>query len=231
MNPILHLSELPRERLKRIGPEALTLRECLALVLGMGNKQLPLHEMVEKILPADLSEAEFFERWSEMPALGEAQTARLLAVREISKRYAESKIRTRRSRVLSCGEAASLALGRIPARLRLSDSEWLGFIPIDREGRVGHLQIVEHGVRTHVNTDPALFFYSLLRARPTAFVLAHLHPSGDVQPSFQDHQMTWKVGAIASELGISLLGHWIVSASSEFFFSSKDGEQDPDYAD
>ena len=75
---------------------------------------------------------------------------------------------------------------RISASLRRECQEWLGFVPVHRGGELGHFCLVERGVRTHVNIEPAELFARILALRPVGFYLFHNHPSGDLTPSEED---------------------------------------------
>jgi DNA repair protein RadC len=93
--------------------------------------------------------------------------------------------------------------------------EWLGFVPYYRSTELGDLCVVERGVRTHVNIDPAELFARLLALRPLGYFLVHNHPSGNTTPSEQDFELTRRVGQLSKQLGIHQLGHWIVAPHEE----------------
>lgn len=103
------------------------------------------------------------------------------------------------------------ARASIPAELRESDREWLGFVPVLRAGALGPFTLVCWGTRARVGVDPAELFLRVLALRPEAFFLFHPHPSGTLSPSPEDLDLTRRVGAVARALGIPLLGHGIVS--------------------
>jgi DNA repair protein RadC len=49
-------------------------------------------------------------------------------------------------------------------------------------------------------------------------ILAHNHPSGDVQPSQEDRALTRRVGLVAEALEVSLLDHLIFGSGQMFSF-------------
>ncbi|OFZ19686.1 MAG: hypothetical protein A2X94_16660 [Bdellovibrionales bacterium GWB1_55_8] len=228
-----------RERCLTVGPEALSLRECITVVLGTGIRNRGASELSSEILARPgrgLSmleeERAFFTAMesagsgalTDIPGLGPASRARLLAAFELGRRYAIFRSGTRRSQAKAhCpnhdDEAlpafAHAALQRIPEPLRLHAREWLGFVALYRSGELGDLCVVERGVRTHVNMDPAELFARVLALRPAGFILFHNHPSGTTMPSQQDRELTIRVGQTARDLGVRLLGHWIVSPLGE----------------
>lgn len=228
-------SERPRERCLETGASCLSLRECLALILGSGPREVGCMGLAHRILtkPGNgfneiESERIFFSSMetsgrthlTEISGLGPAGQARLLAAFELARRYTLYRYSHHRiqNRTKSLSHLAIQALEKIPATYRIEAKEWLGFIPIHQNsGIVGDLCLVEKGVRTHVNVDPAELFARILALRPMAFFLVHNHPSGSTLPSWQDRDLTTRVGKISGELGVQLLGHWIVTPQTEKF--------------
>jgi DNA repair protein RadC len=230
--------ERPRERCLEHGAACLSLKECLALILGCGSARGgSALESAARVLerpagprlpPEELARA-FFEALehapemlvADLPGLGAANRARLLAVFELARRYAAH--RTERGRghgvPVSPEAAARECLRRIGPALRHDPREWLGFVPVYAHGP-GELCLVERGVRTHVNTEPSELFARVLALRPRAFVLAHNHPSGDPRPSDADLQLTERVSQLSGRLGVLLLGHWVVTSETETWIGS-----------
>ncbi len=58
--------------------------------------------------------------------------------------------------------------------------------------------------------DPKVLFSELLRVRAAAFVLAHNHPSGNLDPSRHDITVTDRLESAADLLDVSFLDHLIV---------------------
>ncbi len=227
----LPAAERPRERCLDQGASALSLRECLALILGSGPPNIGSLGLATRILqkpgtgltPSDEERALFtaleisgITHLKSIQGLGPAGQARLLAAFELGRRYACLRQRIHRyhpSRTIP--ELAQDALQRVPPLLRAEPREWLAFVAVHRSGELGELCIVERGVRTHVNVDPAELFARILALRPRAFFLFHNHPSGNLTPSSEDFELTRAVAELGRLLGIKLLGHWIVGPTGE----------------
>jgi DNA repair protein RadC len=223
--------ERPRERCLTLGAHSLSIRECLALIIGSGPPGEGCLGLAHKIvsrpgegLGIPEQERAFFTAMesspqsalSEIHGLGEASRARLLAAFELGRRYAQFRNNQNSiRRIPAPSELTQQALEKINPALRAEAKEWIGFLPFYRNGELGELCIVEKGVRTHVNVDPTEFFARLLALRPAGFFLSHNHPSGNPTPSPQDFELTKKVSDLARDLGIRHLGHWIVSEQSE----------------
>lgn len=229
------VAERPRERCLEKGAYALSLRECLALILGSGPRETGCLGLALRILarpgdglaPQDEERAFFIAMESSGAAalegiggLGPAGKAKLLAAFEIGRRYANFRHAPARGAALDLPKLAGQALARVGAAERNEPREWLGFVPLHRSGELGRLCLVERGVRTHVNVDPAELFARLLALRPRGFFLVHNHPSGNLTPSYEDHHLTRNVNDIARGLGLRLMGHWIVAPKGEHWIKA-----------
>ena len=232
----LPLAERPRERCLETGASCLSLRECIGLILGSGPPGVGCLGLAQKILnrpgqglSSSDQETAFFTAMEttglaylkEIQGLGPANQAKLLAAFEIGRRYSLFRnLRTHKPKSKQSSPLAYQALQKITPHLRCNPQEWLGFVPIYRSETLGDLCLVERGTRTHVNVDPAEFFARVLALRPSGLFLFHNHPSGHLQPSPQDRDLTRRVFEISREFGIRLMGHWIVSSQDEFWLAA-----------
>lgn len=223
--------ERPRERCLRAGAHVLSLRECLALLIGSGPKGKGCLGVAEQLLQrpgkglSEEEEARAFFNALESPGdalfvqtkgLGAANKARLLAAFEIARRYAQSRFGKRSSPKRRHHETLEKrALKKIRDEMRFHQKEWLGFVPVYSQNQIGAFCLVEMGVRTHVNTDALEFFARLLPLRPLGFYLFHNHPSGDLTPSKADLELTKSLSELARPFGVQFLGHAVVARSGE----------------
>jgi DNA repair protein RadC len=61
-------------------------------------------------------------------------------------------------------------------------------------------------------------FADALMDRAASVIVAHNHPSGDVQPSAQDITLTQQMAAAGQLLGVTLRDHVIISRTDYFSF-------------
>ncbi|MEK6452339.1 MULTISPECIES: JAB domain-containing protein [unclassified Myroides] len=85
---------------------------------------------------------------------------------------------------------------------------------------LGVLEISSGGI-TGTIVDIRLLFAALLKAKATAFILVHNHPSGKLQPSDADRQITQKIKQASKLLDIALLDHLIITSESYYSFADK----------
>lgn len=221
--------ERPRERCLRVGAHDLSLRECLAVLLGtgprargsMGTAQM----LIERLSSSPVNSAQetaFFTVMSSqavsflesIPGIGKAGMARILVAFELARRY-RNQFDSCRPSTVTADSLERRALAKVNSYWRNHAHEWIGFVPILPNATVCDLYVVEKGAKSHVSFRIQEFFAQLLVLRPRAFVLIHNHPSGNLRPSKTDYELTDKLRTVAENLEIELLSHWIVSGQHE----------------
>jgi DNA repair protein RadC len=223
----------PRERCLFHGPNTLSLKECLTILIGSGSSTISCSEIADLILdktigkdsPEIEKDRAFFQSMElnsvthlqNIHGLGPAGQTRILAAFEIGRRFTLFSQKTQTSIPFQLSKITQQALAKILLPFRHESREWLGFVPLYADGKLGELCLVEKGVRTHVNIDPAELFARVLALRPRGFYLAHNHPSGNPNPSVHDLDLTKKVKKASEPLGIQMLGHWIVSGPNQYW--------------
>lgn len=224
-------SERPRERLLRSGARGLSLRELLAVLLGVGPPGRGCLGLARDLLqayghPYDSPEAErslFLALESSgtslLPAqrgLGIAGRCRVAAAFELGRRYALMREQERDCppRMPPLRSVERQVLAKLTDDLRSAVHEWLGFIPVYRNGVVGSLCVVAQGSRHCITVDQQDLFRQVLNLRPSAIFLVHNHPSGALDPSPEDDDLTRRVARLCSVFQIPLLDHLIVAGTN-----------------
>ena len=92
---------------------------------------------------------------------------------------------------------------------------------LNRANRIlGFVKISEGGVSGTV-VDPKKIFQIALKANASGIILAHNHPSGNIQPSASDEAITAKIVAAGKFLEISVLDHLVITNECYFSFSDE----------
>ncbi|HMK07191.1 MAG TPA: JAB domain-containing protein, partial [Flavobacterium sp.] len=79
-------------------------------------------------------------------------------------------------------------------------------------------QLSKGGI-TGTLVDVRLVFKTAIEIGAVGIILSHNHPSGTLQPSEPDKQITRKLKAAGENLDIKILDHLIITESSYFSFS------------
>jgi len=91
---------------------------------------------------------------------------------------------------------------------------------LNRACKVLGLYNLSKGGVTGTVADPRLIFAAALKANATSIILAHNHPSGNLQPSQSDITLTKQCKEIGKILDIQVLDHVIVT--TEKYYSMAD---------
>jgi DNA repair protein RadC len=202
----------PRERLLEHGPSALADAELIAILLRTGGAKRSAVDEAHVLLAdvggiaemARLDARELLRR----PGLGPAKTASLLAALELGRRLSTAELRVveRLDRPASAG--AFLAGHLAGAR-----HEVFGVVCLDGRHRCLAVRRLTVGTRTHAPVDPADVFRTALLDHAAGVIAFHNHPSGDLDPSSDDVELTRRLAAVGHLLGVSLLDHVIVGGA------------------
>lgn len=69
--------------------------------------------------------------------------------------------------------------------------------------------------------DVRMIFIAALRAKATAIIVAHNHPSGKLRPTQADIAMTKKIALVGELMDIEVVDHLIVSKDGYYSFADK----------
>jgi DNA repair protein RadC len=222
-------ADLPRERLRRLGPDALSDAELVALVLRTGGRSADALEVARDVVhrcgglrgagraaPRELSAS---------VGMGPAKAASLRAAFEIGRRIAAQR--------LSIGDPI-----RTPDDVhrhfyeRLRDAERECFITLLLDGRQRVLRevLVSQGTLTASLVHPREVFRAAVHDAAAALILVHNHPSGDPSPSREDHEVTRRLARAGEIMGIRVLDHVVVAEHGYYSFqeSGQLSAADPD---
>lgn len=92
-----------------------------------------------------------------------------------------------------------------------AERECFGAVLLDARQRVIAAVIVHVGTLASVEAHPREVFASAVRASAHSIVLYHNHPSGSVEPSAADIELTARMVSVGRVLGIPVVDHLVVS--------------------
>jgi len=93
----------------------------------------------------------------------------------------------------------------------------------NRANRIIGVYELSKGGITGTVADPRLVLSVALKTAATGVILAHNHPSGNLQPSIQDKDITKKIQEACKMLDITLLDHLIVVPEDAYFSFADEG--------
>lgn len=203
-------SDRPRERLERLAPAALPVRELLALVLGSGSTGRSALELGTDVLvryggslrrlggaePAELRR---------VPGIGPAGAAKIAAALELGRRLA-SEPATRGDRIRGPGDV----FRRLGPLLRDRKQEEFWVVYLDSQNRILSERRITVGLLNSSLVHPREVFAPAIAGAAASLILAHNHPSGDPDPSPEDLDVTVQMVESGRLLGIPVRDHVVL---------------------
>jgi DNA repair protein RadC len=90
------------------------------------------------------------------------------------------------------------------------DVETIYGIFLDAKNHIITIEKLFSGSITAATVYPREIVKKVLGHKAAAIVLVHNHPSGDISPSFEDREITGRVGFVLHAMGVALHDHIIV---------------------
>jgi DNA repair protein RadC len=94
---------------------------------------------------------------------------------------------------------------------------------LNRANRVLGVYELSNGGISGTVVDIRLLLSVALKTAASGIILCHNHPSGNLQPSTQDEEITKKIIAASKLLDITILDHMIVSPENSFYSFAEEG--------
>lgn len=98
------------------------------------------------------------------------------------------------------------------------DKEHFFVIHLNSRNKVKFIELVSIGIVSCALIHPREVFTRVISNRASGILIAHNHPSGEMDPSEDDISVTRRLKECAGILGISFLDHLIVTEDSYYSF-------------
>ena len=200
----------PRERLLSWGGERVSDLDLIAILLGTGRPGRSAPDLALDLLRATgglgaLARASPREL-ATVSGIGDARAARLAAAFHLGRRALEHVA----LREPSVGNADDVYRRLRPRRAGMTQEICLLLALDARNAVLGELEIAR-GWLNGVDVHPREVFRPLVRMAAAAAVIVHNHPSGALEPSDADVELTRRLRAAGDVIGIPLLDHVIIA--------------------
>jgi DNA repair protein RadC len=206
----------PREKLREKGPKALSDRELLAILLGSGSRRQDVFTLAAKVLRTldETSANPALEDLQAIDGIGPAKATTILAALEFARR-----------RIRPEGFKVALPPDVLPLIQHLAGRKQEHFVCISLNGahEVIAVRTVSVGLVNQTQVHPREVYADPLTDRATAIIVAHNHPTGNLEPSRDDMAITRQLKSAGETLGIRLLDHIIFSHKGYYSFLENRG--------
>ena len=201
----------PRERLRDLGPQALSDAELLAILVGSGTPGESAVELMKRILNDCHNNLNTLGKMTirqlcEYKGVGEAKAITIMAACELGKRRQMEKPEERPD----LGTATRIYNYMHPLMQDL-DVEEFWVLLMNQNYRLIKKVRIAHGGITEVSVDLRIIMREALLANCTIMAACHNHPSGNITPSPSDNRLTESIQKACDIMRIHFLDHVIVT--------------------
>lgn len=211
------IEDRPREKLIQRGISSLTDAEILAILLSTGTRShsaidlarilLETFGSIERLAMTDVHDL------MKIPGIGKAKAISIMASFELSRRKSSESGKPKRIR-----DSSDLARYLKP-KLEDLRHEVFCVVFLNRNHEIiGEKQLFEGGVSSTI-VDGKIIFREALNHLASSIMICHNHPSGSLDPSQSDIDLTRKIKTAGEMMEILLLDHIIVSKRGFYSFA------------
>ena len=201
----------PREKLTAKGPQNLKNKELLAILLRTGHQGRNALEIAERLLykfSIHRLTSLGYKDLINIHGLDSGKACTLLAAFELTSRALEKEDNS-----LPTIKTASDAVVHLQ-NIRNNKKEHLVALYLNARQQLIHQETISVGTLDTNIVHPREVFYPAVQNPVSGVIVAHNHPSGDLNPSSEDRDITDRLRQAGEILGIDLIDHIIVTQKS-----------------
>lgn len=201
----------PREKLERLGAQALSNAELLAILIGSGSTKESAVDLMKRVLNGCNNNLNTLGKRSikELTGyngMGPAKAITILAACELGKRRQLEKAEERED----LGSATAIYNHMHPLMQDL-DVEEAWVLLMNRNFKLIRKMRISHGGLSETAVDVRIIIKEALLANATIIALCHNHPSNNARPSTDDDRLTQRLKSACDTMRIYLADHIIVT--------------------
>jgi len=205
--------ERPRERLARLGADALRHAELIAILLRTGTKGVSAVTIADQILQKfktldNLSRATL-EDLCKIKGVGRDKAIALKSAFTLARRMASEL--THEAPLL---DAPELVASLLREQYRQHTVETFQILLLNTRRRLIRIEAISQGTLDTLLVHPREVFKCAINGGAASIVLAHNHPSGDPTPSEADIKVTRDLIRAGQLLKIEVLDHVIIGRAN-----------------
>ncbi|MBD3724162.1 MAG: DNA repair protein RadC [Flavobacteriaceae bacterium] len=208
----------PREKFLLKGKSSLSDSELLAILIGSGSRNESAVQLCQRILASSQNNLNLLGKLSiqqlmNFKGIGEAKAISIVAALELGRRRREEEV-IELKKITSSKAVFDIMqplIGELP-----HEEFWVLFL--NNSNKVIYKTQISKGGITGTIVDIRIVFKLALEHNATSIILSHNHPSGKLQASEADIQITKKIKEAGKNLDIQVLDHVIITEKSYYSF-------------
>ncbi len=207
------LDDRPREKLLLRGAQSLTDAELIAILLRTGTKGISVIEIAQQLVKKYINLSQLATQSAQTLqknlSIGKDKSATLLAAFEISRRVESQSKWFSNKTIVSPSDVADIF---IPL-MRDEVKEKFIVISLNSANKIIRYNIISVGNLTGSIVHPREVYKIAIENNSASIILLHNHPSGNIEPSNEDIQITKKLVEAGKILDINVFDHIIIGGN------------------
>ncbi len=208
----------PREKLMRLGADALSNAELLAILIGSGSTKESAVSLMQRVLNDCDNNLNTLGKRSihdlmAYNGVGEAKAITILAACELGKRRQQAQAAERKD----LGSATAVYNYMHPQMQDL-DVEEAWILLMNQNYKLIKPMRISHGGITETAVDVRIIIKEALLCNTTVLALCHNHPSNNPRPSRDDDQLTQRVKKACELMRIHFMDHIIITDGAYYSY-------------
>lgn len=213
----------PRERLLANGAETLSKAELLAILIGSGVQGKSAVEVMRTILSDYEDNLMLLSRASvqelmRYEGIGEAKAVTIVAACQLANQRLKEDL-PQRMYIRTSADVHKFFIHK----MQDLPIEECHLLMLDQGLGVKGSVMLSRGGITGTSVDVRCLLRHAILAQAVAVVLCHNHPSGRVQPSHEDDNLTNRLSEACSAVGIRFMDH-VIFAGNDYYSYQDDGK-------
>lgn len=215
-------ADRPREKLERLGANALSDAELLAILIGSGTANESAVDLMKRILKDCNNNLNTLgklslHRLEEYKGIGPAKAITILAACELGKRRQRAKVED--APLLNSAEAIYNYMYTTIQDLDIEEG-WI--LMMKQNFRLIEAKRISIGGLTMAPIDIRLMMKEALMKNTTILAFCHNHPSGNTSPSHEDDLLTTRIRKACELLSIHFADH-VVLTDGKYYSYREEG--------
>ena len=208
----------PREKLMRLGADALSNAELLAILIGSGSTKESAVSLMQRVLNdcdnnLNTRGKRSIHELMTYNGVGEAKAITILAACELGKRRQQAQAAERKD----LGSATAVYNYMHPQMQDL-DVEEAWILLMNQNYKLIKPMRISHGGITETAVDVRIIIKEALLCNTTVLALCHNHPSNNPRPSRDDDQLTQRVKKACELMRIHFMDHIIITDGAYYSY-------------
>ena len=201
----------PREKLERLGPQALSDAELLAILVGSGSPKEDAVSLMKRILNGCKNNLNTLGKMTitdlcRYNGVGPAKAITILAACELGKRR-QAGAPEERPDISS----ATKVYHYMHPKMQDLDTEEFWALLLNQNHKLIKPVKIAHGGISEVSVDVRIIIREAVLANATILVVCHNHPSGSLTPSKADDTLTQSIRRACDVMRIHFMDHVIIT--------------------